>query len=123
MVEANVLVDAIAFSGVAHVGEDRLAVGDRLRVLPGAERVAERVHVGVRADPGIAEQVPGPAAAAARLDDGVALLRALRLQVIRGADPRQAGAHDQDVDMVKRVVHARTRAYMPAAPGPGRGPA
>src|SRR5438309_744605 len=117
MVEADVLVYAVALSGVAHIREDRFAVCDRLRVLPRPERVAEGVHVGVRADPRIAEQVPGTPAAATRLEDGVALLRALRLQVIGSADPRQAGAHDQDVDMVRRVVHVRTRAYLPVAPG------
>src|SRR3712207_8118947 len=33
-------------------------VGDALRAGPRLERVAERVHVGVRADPGVPEQVP-----------------------------------------------------------------
>ena len=46
---------------VAHVVEDRGAVGDRLRLGPGPEAVAERVHVGVGADPGVAEEVPGAA--------------------------------------------------------------
>src|SRR4030095_6309945 len=70
-----------------------------LGVLPWPEGVAQRVHVGVRADAGIAEQIPGPAARPARLDDGVALARALVLQVPGGADTRQARAHDQDVEV------------------------
>src|SRR5215204_788367 len=43
------------------VAEDRRAVGDGLGLPPGAERVAEREHVGVRANPRIAEEIPGPA--------------------------------------------------------------
>ena len=40
---------------------------------PGLERVAEGVHVGVRADAGVAEEVPGPPQVVARLEDGVGL--------------------------------------------------
>ena len=48
-----------------------------LAVVPRPERVAERVHVGVRADPRVAEQVPGAADRVARLEDRVALVRAV----------------------------------------------
>jgi hypothetical protein len=51
---------------------DRGAVGDRLAFGPGLERVAERVHVGVRAHARIAEQVPGAADRRARFQDRVA---------------------------------------------------
>ena len=63
----------------------------------GRKRVAQRVHVGVGADAGIAEQVPGAADRLAAFEDGVALARAAVLQVPGGADARQAGADDQHV--------------------------
>lgn len=44
---------------------DRLAVGDGGIQFPRAERIAERIHVRIGANAGVAEQIPGPA-------DGVA---------------------------------------------------
>ena len=99
MAVADPGVDAVVARDLADVGQDRRAVGDRLGVLPRPEGVAQRVHVGVRADAGIAEQIPGAAAGLARLEDGVALARALVLQVPGRADARQARAHDQDVEV------------------------
>src|SRR5207253_6940494 len=61
MPEADLLLHAVLARGVAHVLEDRGPVGDRLGVAPGAKDVAQRVHVRVRADAGVAEQVPGAA--------------------------------------------------------------
>src|SRR5262249_40023579 len=56
--------------------------------------------VRIRAHAGIAEQVPGAAARRASFEDGVRLARAAILQVPRSADAREAGAHDQDVEML-----------------------
>src|SRR5690606_26226574 len=65
--EPDPLLDPGLAGGVADIGEDRRAVGDRLRLHPGPEAVAERVHVGVRADARVAEEVPGAADRVARL--------------------------------------------------------
>ena len=97
-------LDPVLARGLAHVGEDRGPVGDRLLRRPGLEAVAERVHVGVRADPRVAEEVPGAAEVLARLEDRVAAARAALLQVPGGADPREAGADDQHVEMFGRPL-------------------
>ena len=100
VVEPDVLVDAGLGGGVLDVLQDRLAVGDRLLAVPRTERVAEREHVGVGADAGVAEQVPRAADGVAGLEDGVAGPRALGLHVVAGADAGQAGADDEDVEVL-----------------------
>jgi hypothetical protein len=100
--EADPLVDPVLARGVAHVLADRGAVRDRLRVRPRAEPEAERVHVRVRPDPRIAEQVPRPADRVARLEDRVALVRTLVLKVEAGADPGDTCADDEDVEVLGR---------------------
>src|SRR5207244_2662734 len=91
---------------------DRGAVGDRLGLRPRPEPVAERVHVGVRADARVAKQVPRAAEALARLEDRVRLAGTAVLQVVRGADAGQPGADDQHVEVVEDRIggsgHART---------------
>ena len=99
MPEADALVDAVRLRGVLQVFENRRPVGDRLRVRPRTERVAERVHVRIGADAGIAEQVPRAADVGAAFQDRVGLARAALLQMTAGADAGNAGADDQDVDM------------------------
>src|SRR5690606_15676718 len=97
--EPDPLFDPRLTGGVADVAEDRRAVGDRLRVHPGPEPVAERVHVGVGPDPWVAEQVPGATDRVARLENRVRLPGAALLQVVGGADTGEAGADDQDVSV------------------------
>ena len=99
--EAHLAIDAALARRRPHVVEDRLAVGDRLRRRPRPEAVAERVHVGVGADPGIAEEVPGAADRLARLEDREALARATLLQVMGGADPGDPGADDKHIDALR----------------------
>ena len=111
MVEADLLVDAVLGRGLAHIVQDPRPVGDRLRLGPRLERIAEREHVAVGADAGIAKQVPGAADAVAALQDDVALARAFLLQVIARADAGQAGADDQDVEMFCRVGHGDLPAF------------
>src|SRR6185436_4133840 len=97
---ADALLDAVLARGLAYVMEDRRAVGDRLRLRPRLERVAEREHVGVGADAGVLEEVPRPAAALARLEDRVGLAGTVALQVDGGADAGEARADDEDVEVL-----------------------
>ena len=86
MADANVFLDASFVRRVLHILENRRPVGDGLRLLPRAKRVAERVHVGVGADAGIAKQMPCRADVGAAFKNRVALVRTARLQVMRRAD-------------------------------------
>jgi hypothetical protein len=97
--EADAALDAVVAGRLAHVLEDRRTVGDRLGLLPRAKGIAEGVHVRVRADARVFEEVPRAADALARLEDRVGLLRAFRLQVTAGADARKAGTDDQHVNV------------------------
>ena len=98
--EADPAVDAAVARGLPHVLEYRGTVGDRLRVRPRPEAVAERVHVGVGTDARVAEEVPGPPQVLTRLEDRVAATGEGLLQVVGGADARKAGADDQHVEML-----------------------
>src|SRR5688572_15522755 len=100
MSEADLLIDAVRRRGLPQILEDRRPVGDRLRLRPRLERVAERVHVGVGADAGIAEQVPGAAEVRAAFEDGVGPVRAALLQVAAGADAGNSGTDDEDVEVL-----------------------
>ena len=97
---ADVLVDAIFAGCFTQVIEDQICVGNRLGAEPRLEFVAEGIEVRVGADAGVAEQIPGPAAGLARLQNGIALTRQIALQVVGSADARQAGTDDQDIDML-----------------------
>src|SRR3954451_17985779 len=98
--EADPLHHPVLARGVLDVAADRGAVGDRLRVRPRPEGVAEGEHVRVRADTRVPEEVPGAADRAAGLQDRVRLVRAVLLQVTGGADAGQAGADDEDVHVL-----------------------
>src|SRR3954470_15458884 len=100
MVEANLPVDAVIGGGVADVIQDPRPVGDRLRLGPRPERIAQREHVRVPADAGITKQIPGAADTIAPLENGVALAGALLLQMIARADAGQASADDQHIEML-----------------------
>src|SRR5215475_8475132 len=100
MAEADFLVDAVLGRGLANIVQNARPVRDRLRLGPWPERIAEREHVAIGADAGIAEQVPGAPDRVAPLEDDKALAGALRLQVIAGADAGHSGADDQDVEVL-----------------------
>src|SRR5438477_6592377 len=108
MAVTNLLVDAVLGRGLAHVIEDARAVGDRLRLGPRLERIAEREHVAVGADAGIAEEIPGAADRITALEDDEALAQTFRLQMIARSDAGEAGADDEDVEMLRchRVLRA-----------------
>ena len=97
-------LEVVFARGVLHVLQDRRAVGDGLGLLPGLERVAQRVHVRIGADAGVAEQVPGAAEALAAFEDDEAAVGAALAQVHRRADARQAGADHQHVEVFDRHV-------------------
>ncbi|PHK11687.1 hypothetical protein VF09_06710 [Nostoc linckia z9] len=95
---ADMLVDAVIPGGLPQILLDRGAVSDGLGFLPGAEGEAQRVHVRIRSDAGIAEQVPGAAQIVAPFQDHIAFAGAQSLQVIAGIDPGNSCANHQHVD-------------------------
>src|SRR5215469_6512226 len=99
MTEADFLVDAVLGRGLAHIVQDVRSIGNSLRFRPRLEGIAQREHVAVGTNAGIAEQVPSAADAVATLQDDEALARAFRLEVIARADTGQTGADDQNVEM------------------------
>ena len=82
-----VCCDVVLVDGLVQVGEDLVRPGDGVLARPRLERVAERVQVGVRADPRVAEQVPRPADRVAALEDRVRLARQCRAS---GGRPRRS---------------------------------
>ena len=70
---------------------------------------AQRVHIAVRADARIPEQVPRAPHRGARLENGVAAAGAARLQMIALADAGNPGPHDHYVEMFGHHPHARIR--------------
>src|SRR5262245_30999035 len=63
------------------------------------KRIAQREHVGVRANAGKPEQVPGAANLVARLENDVALARASRLQTIPRTDAGEARTDDNNIEV------------------------
>ncbi len=98
--EADLVDDAGLGRGVADVLQDRSTIGDRLLAFPRPERIAERVHVRVRADARIAEQIPRASDGVARLEDGVAGPGTLGLHVVGGADAGEPRADDQNIKVL-----------------------
>ena len=87
--------------GVLDIVADRGALDDRLVRRPGAERETQGEDVGVRPDARISEQVPGAADAlrASRISQLLSLTAGL--EAIGGVDAGNAGADDQDVEMLR----------------------
>ena len=92
MVEADVASMPESIARVLDVLEYGVTVRDGLLAVPGPERVAQRVHVRIGADSRVPKQVPCAANGVAGFEDGEAGPRALRLQIVAGADARQPGA-------------------------------
>jgi len=106
--EAHVALDIVLGGRRSNVVEDRCAVCDRLRLRPRLERVAERVHVRVRANARVFEEIPGAAEILASLQDHVALVGAAVLQMPGRADSRDARSDDDDVDKFSHGVKLST---------------
>ncbi len=111
MAEVDLLVDAVFGGGLIEIVQDRRPVGDRLLAAPGPETIAERVHVRIRTNAGIAKQIPGAADGVARLENGKALVRAVALQVIGDADAGNASADDKHI-MMGLIGQSRNRARL-----------
>src|SRR2546426_8013169 len=97
---------------LAKILENRPPVGDGFGTFPGLEGVSQGVHVGVRANAGIAEEVPGTADVVSRLEDGVRPTGTARLQVIARADAGNPGTGDEHVKVFARhreTLHTPTR--------------
>jgi hypothetical protein len=102
--ETDSLGDAVLLGGLAQVFQDLRPVGDGVGVGPRLEREAERHHVGVGSDAGVAEEVPGAAQRVARLEDRPGARGAHRLQAVAGADAGEAGSDDEDVQVLE-IAH------------------
>ena len=94
---ADVLADATLVHDAVEIIEDGGPVGDRFFVLPRFEIEAQRMHVAIRTDAGIAEQIPCPAQIGAPLKDRIAVMRRLFLHMGGHPDAGYARPHDQDV--------------------------
>jgi hypothetical protein len=109
---AYVTVEAVLGDHLAHVAADFLGGGDR-RAGPRLEAVAEGVQVAVGTDAGVFVREPGAAETFLALQHDEARAGALLRQVIRPTHARDAGTHDQHVEILDgrghHVVH-RVRA-------------
>ena len=99
---ADVRAQSVFLDDLAHVAENLRGGRDR-SAGPGLEPIAEGMQVAVGADAGIAVGAPGSAKAVLRLEDDETCPRALRGQMIGGADPGDTGARDNDVEMLRAV--------------------
>src|SRR5438309_7166543 len=97
-VETDLFEDSKLACRVLDILPDCLAADDRLGGTPRPERKAERVHVGVRADAGVAEQVPGAADPLARFENREALAGTALLQAAGRIDSGNPAAPDRKTD-------------------------
>ena len=93
--------EIVLLDHLAHVGQD-LGRGRDRRAGPRLEPVAERIKVAVRPDAGECVRNPGPPETLPRLQYHEARSWALLRQMIRAADPGNAGADDEDVEVFGR---------------------
>jgi len=98
--------ESVLLDHLAHVLEDLGAGGDR-RSDPGLEAIAKGVEVAVGADAWVFVGVPGAAEVRLVLQDREAEVRRLLGQVVGRADARDAGADDEDVEVLDRVRRLR----------------
>ena len=97
--EPDVPQDAGLLGGRTDVLQDGVPRGQAALTRPRAAAVAERGHVRVGADAGVAEEVPGPADVVPCLQDGHGAARPG--QFPRGPDAGDPRADDDDVDLVR----------------------
>ncbi len=99
VVVADVRLEVVLVDHLAEVLQDLLGAGDG-RTEPGLEAVAEGEQVAVGADARVAVRPPGAAEAVEGIQQHEAGPRPLLLQVDRAPDARDAGPHDEHVDVL-----------------------
>ena len=97
MAKMNMLRNSIFLGGFVHIFVNGWAIRDRLFMQPWFEAISQSVHVGVRPDTGVTEQIPCTAHVGALLNNGVTLVRALHCEVRRSADAGQSSSYDQNI--------------------------
>ena len=95
---ADVPAEIVLVNDLVEVGEDLLTRRDR-RAAPGLEPVAVGEQVAVGAHTRIPVGPPGSASVVLRVQDDEGPFGELVPQVVRGADTRDAGTDNQDVDV------------------------
>src|ERR1700722_3090660 len=108
MLVTDVPCEIVFGDDIAHVGLDFIGGRDR-RPDPWLEAVAEGVEIAVGADAGIAVRQPGAAKTLLGFQDHEARARKLRHQAMGAADAGNAGADDQDIEMLGRLGRGRCR--------------
>ncbi|MNO95171.1 hypothetical protein D3C76_868050 [compost metagenome] len=97
----NLLVHTELLGGIGDVLANGRSIGEHLQFVPGTELIAKTEHVRIRTNTRIAEQVPGSAQLLAPFQDGQFLVGKCTLYMARRADAGEAGANDQDVEMLR----------------------
>src|SRR5215813_14641961 len=98
MFEANVRNYPILLRRFPHIGADGSAVRDGLAIPPRFEVIAERMHVAVRPNARIPEQIPGAADGVAAFQHRERLTRTMQLQVYSRANSRNTRANDNHIE-------------------------
>jgi hypothetical protein len=115
---ADVRSEIVFLDHVAHVFQDFGRARDR-RCRPRLETVAEGVQIAVGADAGIAVGGPGAAKGLLGFQRDEARARALRGEMVGGANARNAGAGNQDVKMLRgagrRLVDLGLNVHLPCS--------
>src|ERR1043165_15528 len=100
MTVADVPAEIVLRDHLAHVGEDLLR-GRNRRAGPWLEAITERMQIAVGPDAGIFVGQPGAAKAFLRLQHDEARARNLGGEMIRRAYAGDAGAGDDDVEVLR----------------------
>jgi hypothetical protein len=74
---ANVPLDVVLRSGFSDIAKNFIAIGNGGGIAPRLETITHGVHVAVRADARVSEQIPRTAAGFSRLEDYETLIGAL----------------------------------------------
>ena len=96
--KSNTFANTVLVGRFIHVTENRRAVCDTFFRFPWFEIVTEGVHVAIRPNTGVAEQVPCPTNRFATLQQNKVTIRAFALKTYRSADAGEARADDDDVE-------------------------
>lgn len=104
MLEANVFVDTFFLGGRLQVPDDGLPVCDGPVFGPGIPPEAKGEEIGVRANTGIAEQIPSAADISPPFENGVTKGREFGLYMMSRVDSRDAGAYDDNIVLVDVIT-------------------